>query len=137
MNQLVVQQNQIEGKLLNDKQIYALLTIEENRDKLVSNEFVQAQQQLQVAENNLEVARTGLTEVRGAIVGANIFIERELAAAGLTLKDWENIKATIDRGIAEQAAKEAPPVDQPAAEEEAVIPNKPPTNVADYKRRRK
>lgn len=132
-----VQDNAPMVKTLDSKKMYALIVIEQNRDSLAQNELQQAEQQFRTAQNNLELAKKGLAEVQGAIIGANIMIERELAADGFTLEDWQNIKAQREAEYAKEQEAEQPqepaPAQEPVAEEP--VPDTPSAKITHLKRR--
>lgn len=129
----------VEKRILSNVKMYALTVIEQNRDSLVQNELQQAEQQLRVAQNNLEMAKKGLAEVQGAIIGANVMIERELALDGFTVEDWESIKKAQQ---AESEQKQEEPESPESASDEApvleeTVPVAPAAKINHLKRRRR
>lgn len=125
-------------RTLDPNKMFALIVIEQNRDALAQGELVQAEQNLRVAEANLERAKAGLSEVRGAIIGANIMIERELAADGFTLEEWQKIKAEKEKLHQEETGQNPAPVEEATPVQEKIqeaVPETPSARITHLKRR--
>ncbi len=81
---------------INPQEFYFILKIEGKIKEFEEVNLAELKRQLQGVEQQRQMLVASINQVEGAIIGGKIMIDEELSRAGVTYKEYEELKAHVE-----------------------------------------